>query len=85
MKKVEKQRKLEKFQNQFSNQSLYEGLQGKKTPKRYEVFTSSFALITKDGEPSCYQEAVDDVDSKIWKKAMEEEMESLAKKIPGIL
>ena len=36
-------------------------------------------MITEDGEPSCYQEAVDDADSKIWKKAMEEEMDSLAK------
>ena len=36
-------------------------------------------MITKDGEPSCYQEAIDDADSKIWKKAMEEEMDSLAK------
>ena len=50
-----------------------------KTPKRYEDSASSFALITDYGEPSCYQEAVDDADSKIWKKAMEEEMDSLAK------
>ena len=38
-----------------------------------------FALITEYGEPSCYQEAVGDADSKIWKKAMEEELDSLAK------
>ena len=44
----------------------------RRTPKRYEDSASSFALITKDGEPSCYQEAVDDADRKIWKKAMEE-------------
>ena len=36
-------------------------------------------MITEDGEPSCYHEEVDDADSKIWKKAMEEEMDSLAK------
>eukprot|EP00253_Pinus_taeda_P002182 PITA_02182 len=51
----------------------------RKTPKRYEDSASSFALITKDGEPSCYQEAVDDTDSEKWKMAMEEEMDSLAK------
>eukprot|EP00253_Pinus_taeda_P035047 PITA_35047 len=51
----------------------------RKTPKRYEDFASSFALITEDGEPSCYQEEVDDTDSKKWKTAMEEEMDSLAK------
>ena len=57
----------------------------RKTPKRYEGSASSFEFITEYGEPSCYQEAVDDADSKIWKKAMEEEMDSLAKTIPGIL
>ena len=51
----------------------------RKTPKRYEDSTSSFSLITEDGEPSCYQEAVDDTDSKKWKTIMEEEMDSLAK------
>eukprot|EP00253_Pinus_taeda_P006362 PITA_06362 len=51
----------------------------RKIPKRYEDSASSFALITEDGETSCYQEAVDDIDSKKWKEAMEEEMDSLAK------
>eukprot|EP00253_Pinus_taeda_P022622 PITA_22622 len=51
----------------------------RKTPKRYEDSASSFALITEDGEPSCYQEAVDDTDSEKWKMAMGEEMDSLAK------
>ena len=46
----------------------------------YEYFASSFALITEDGEPSCYQEAMDDADSEKWKKAMDEEIDSLAKK-----
>ena len=36
-------------------------------------------MITEDGEPSCYQEAVDDVDSEIGKKDMEENLYSLAK------
>jgi len=51
----------------------------RKSPKRYEDSTSSFALIIEDGEPSCYHEAVDDIDSEKWKMAMEEEMDSLAK------
>ena len=49
----------------------------RKTPRRYEDSSSSFALIIEDGKPSCYQEAIDDADSEIWKKAMEEEMNSL--------
>ena len=51
----------------------------RKTPKRYEDYASSFALITEDGEPSCYQEPVDDIDSEKWKTSMEEEMDSLYK------
>ena len=51
----------------------------RKTPKRYEDSASYFSLITKYGEPSCYQEAVDDTNSEKRKMAMEEEMESLAK------
>eukprot|EP00253_Pinus_taeda_P021916 PITA_21916 len=51
----------------------------RKTPKRYEDSTSSFSLITEDGEPSCYQEVVDDADIEKWKTVMEEEMDSLAK------
>ena len=50
-----------------------------RTPKRYEDSTSSFSLITKDGEPYFFQEAVDDADSEVWKMAMEKEMDSLAK------
>ena len=52
----------------------------RRTLKRYADSSSSFALITKYGEPSCYQEVVDDADSKIWNKTTEEEMDSLAKK-----
>ena len=59
--------------------SLRRSTRERKIPKRYEDSASSFALITEDGEPSCYQEAVDDTDSEKWKVAMEEEMESLAK------
>eukprot|EP00253_Pinus_taeda_P029664 PITA_29664 len=51
----------------------------RKTPKRYEDYASSFSLIIEVGEPSCYQEAVDDTYSEKWKMAMEEEIDSLAK------
>eukprot|EP00253_Pinus_taeda_P035549 PITA_35549 len=51
----------------------------RETPKRYEDPTSYFFLITEDGEPSCYHEGVDDIDSKKWKTTMEEEIDSLAK------
>eukprot|EP00253_Pinus_taeda_P025415 PITA_25415 len=59
--------------------TLIRSTRERKTPKRYEDYGSSFALITEDGEPSCYQEAVDDTDSEKWKTVMEEEMDSLAK------
>jgi hypothetical protein len=48
-------------------------------PKRYIDFVSSIALITNDGEPSCYQEAINDIDNAKWKMEMKEEMDSLEK------
>eukprot|EP00253_Pinus_taeda_P012328 PITA_12328 len=51
----------------------------RKTPKRYEDSASYFAFIIEDGEPSCYQEVVDNTDSEKWKTSMEEEMDFLAK------
>jgi len=52
----------------------------KNPPKRYEYCVSFVALITNDGELSCYQEAMDDVESAKWKIEKEEEMDSLEKK-----
>ena len=51
----------------------------KNPPKRYTDFVSSVALFTDDGEPSCFQEAIDCVDNTKWKMAMKEEMDSLEK------
>eukprot|EP00253_Pinus_taeda_P012974 PITA_12974 len=51
--------------------SLRRSTRERKIPKRYEDSASSFALITGDGEPSCYQETVYDTDSEKWKVAME--------------
>eukprot|EP00253_Pinus_taeda_P006902 PITA_06902 len=42
--------------------SLIRSTRERKIPKWFEDSASSFALITEDGEPSCYQEAVDDTD-----------------------
>eukprot|EP00253_Pinus_taeda_P026672 PITA_26672 len=52
----------------------------RKTSKKYEDYASSIALITKDGEPSYYQEVVNDANNKKWKWVMDKEMDSLAKK-----
>jgi hypothetical protein len=37
-------------------------------------------LITNDGEPSCYQKAINDIDNAKWKMEIKEEMDSLVKK-----
>ena len=34
-------------------------LRDRNPPKRYTDFVSSVALFTNDGEPSCFQEAID--------------------------
>jgi hypothetical protein len=52
-------------------------------PKRYIDFVSSIVLITNDGEPSCYQEEINDIDNAKWKMEMKEEMDSLEKKKLG--
>ena len=51
----------------------------RKPPKRYTDFVSSVALFTDDGEPSCFQEAIDCDENAKWKMAMKEEMDSLEK------
>jgi hypothetical protein len=48
-------------------------------PRRYDDFVSSVSLSTNDDEPSCYQEDVQGSNSEIWKEAMKDEMNSLAK------
>ena len=45
-------------------------------PKRYDDFISPVALISNDGEPSCYHEAMSNAK---WKIAMKEEMDALEK------
>ena len=51
----------------------------RKPPKRYTDFVSSVALFTDDGEPSCFQEAIDCAENAKWKMEMKEEMDSLEK------
>jgi hypothetical protein len=46
-------------------------------PTRYDDYVSFVALVSIDGEPSCFQEAIKVSESVQWKKAMKEEMNSL--------
>jgi hypothetical protein len=46
-------------------------------PTRYDDYVSSVALVSIDGEPSCFQEAIKVSKSVQWKKAMKEEMDAL--------
>jgi hypothetical protein len=48
-------------------------------PKRYEDYISSISLISNEGEPCCYQEVMDVIESAKWKIAMKEEMDALEK------
>ena len=43
-------------------------------PKMYDDFVTSVALISNEGEPDSYQEALKVSDSDKWKLAMKEEM-----------
>ena len=53
-------------------------LRERNPPKRYTDFFSS-VLFNDDGEPSCFQEAIDCIDNAKWKVTMKEEMDSLEK------
>ena len=53
-------------------------LRERNPPKRYTDFVSS-VLFTDDGEPSCFQKAIDCIDNAKWKVAMKEEIDSLEK------
>ena len=57
--------------------SLRRSTRVRNPPKRYDDFVSSVALISNDGEPSCYQEAMDGTENAKWKIAMKEEINSL--------
>jgi hypothetical protein len=46
-------------------------------PTRYGDYVSYVALVSIDGEPSCFQEEIKVSESAQWKKAMNEEMDSL--------
>jgi hypothetical protein len=57
--------------------SLRRSTQVRNPPIRYDDYVSSVALISNDGEPSCYQEAMEVFESVKWKEAMKEEMDAL--------
>jgi hypothetical protein len=56
-------------------------MRDKRKPKRYSPpdFRSNFSLSITDDDPRTVREAVNSKDSKLWKKAMVEEMDSLYK------
>jgi hypothetical protein len=53
----------------------------RRKPERYSPpdFCSNFALSITDDDPRTVREAVNSEDSKLWKKAMVEEMDALDK------
>jgi hypothetical protein len=53
----------------------------KRQPERYSPpdFCANFALSITDDDPRTVREAVNSKDSKLWKKAMVEEMDALDK------
>ena len=48
-------------------------------PKKYEDYASFVALISNDGEPSCYEEAMDASGDAKWKLAIKEAIDALEK------
>ena len=61
----------------MSQQSLRRSTRVINFPKRCKDYASLVALISNDGEPSCYQEAMEVSDSAKWKVAMKVEMDVL--------
>jgi hypothetical protein len=57
--------------------SLRRSTRVRNPPTRYDDYVSSVALVSNDGEPSCYQEAMKVSESVKWKEAMKEEMDAL--------
>ena len=64
---------------EIPQQSLWRSTWDKTFPKRYDDFITYVALISNEGEPDSYQEALKVSDSDKWKLAMKEEMDSLEK------
>jgi hypothetical protein len=60
---------------------LRRSVRERRQPERYTPsdFHSNFALSITDDDPRTVREAVDSEDGKLWKKAMDEEMEALDK------
>jgi hypothetical protein len=60
---------------------LRRSVRDRRQPKRYSppYFRSNFSLSITDDDPKTVREAVNSEDSKLWKKAMVEEMDALDK------
>jgi hypothetical protein len=57
--------------------SLRRSTRVRNPPTRYDDYLSYVALVSIDGEPSSYQEAIKVFESAQWKEAMNEEMDAL--------
>ena len=75
---------MKKFKKMYKLHNLHqEDQQGREILLRGIMILFRFYLFIGDGEPSCFQEAIDCVDNAKWKMAMKEEMDSLEKKRNG--
>jgi hypothetical protein len=57
--------------------SLRRSTDTRNPPTSYDDYVSSVALVSFDGEPSSFQEAIKVSESAQWKKDMKEEMDAL--------
>jgi hypothetical protein len=57
--------------------SLRRSTRVRNPPTRYNDYVSYVVLVSNDGEPSCYHEAMKRFESVKWKETMKEEMDAL--------
>jgi hypothetical protein len=76
-----KKRKQQEEEEEPHTPVLRRSVRDKRQPERYSPldFRSNFSLSITDDDPRTVREAVNSEDSKLWKKAMVEEMDALDK------
>jgi hypothetical protein len=81
VKDVSKQNSYQRKMNLPHTPVLRRSVRDKRQPERYSPpdFRSNFSLSITDDDPRTVREAVNSEDSKLWKKAMVEEMDALDK------
>ena len=57
--------------------SIRRSIRVRNPPTRYDDYVSSMALVSIDGEPTCFNEGINVSKSAQWKKFMKEEMDVL--------